>query len=157
MSNIGDAIDAIITIVQTDIFAGTKIQLNDAITIPNNTEGALTNGWGLRIGGAANTNRNISCKFSIIRDMTIILTLKTQSASQFRTEEKYDSSKVILEDHFKLVKHFEQEPTLLFGKILQFNFVSDPGIQNVFVEKINQSFIKIETLFRMEYLEDATT
>lgn len=149
MSKISTAYDELNTIL-IGLFPN-KIQLANAISIEQNTDAALKDGYGIHIGPGLNTNRHVSCKMSLQRGMTIILTIQS-FANELRTAERYVAMKALLEEHFILTKRFENDPTLTTAG--NFVFLSDAGIQQV-INESNQ-FFKIETLFKMEYFEDLT-
>lgn len=117
-----------------------------------NPEDRIKKGYGIQIGPGENTNRNISCKISIKRDMIVVLTRKW-FAKELDRDAKEVTEKALLEDQFLVIADFEADPTLgASGTVVNSAYVSDSGVDFIFTNKDN--FIKLETTFSLEYLED---
>lgn len=148
MSKISDAYQALRD--ELKVLFPAKIELTNANEIDKNTENARINGFGVRIGPARNTNRNTSDCLSVERDMTVILTKRT-FVQQLDIDSKVDKNKELLEEHFKVIKKYEAEPTLGSTNITKFIYDSDNGIENIVPGE--EKFIKIEINYKMEYFE----
>ncbi len=148
MSQITTIYDAIYTRVATllpnhkELKVPRFIELNDTLF--------LKKGFAVSIGAAINTNRVFACKLSLQREVTLTNTLQIFATDRDATTRK-TVEKQLLEDQFLLIKNIEQDPTLT-QVTNQINFISDNGIQDIFIEA--DSFIMIQSLINFEYFED---
>ena len=123
------------------------VNTNDVEKSPSNT---LTDGFGIRVGPARNTNRQLSDCLSVVRDMTVILTKQTFT-QQLDAGSKHDIVNKLLEEHFLVIKKYEKEGTLGPNEITKFIYDSDNGIENIVPG--DEKYIKIEINYKMEYFE----
>jgi hypothetical protein len=126
--------------------------LTNPYNVGANTEKSLIQGWGIAIGPAENTFRNISCKVSLNRSMIIILTRKFY-AMDLNVIGKETVEKLLMEDQHEIIKAVESEPSIS-GVSINASYISDTGILRVFEDK--DQFLKIESIFNFEYTEDVT-
>lgn len=157
MSNISTAFDAIKDLMEatfTDV-AG-YYQLSNPYDIEENTIAALEKGWGVGLGPAVNTNRELSCRLSLQRAISITLT-RRRYANELDTESKETAEKDLLEDHHTLIKELEKYPQInnSTSGIARFRYTGDGGIESTIVD--NDAFIKITTSFDLEYFENLET
>lgn len=151
MSTISDAYDEIRADLK--ILFPNKFQLTNAVNIEDNTAAALRDGFGIRIAGATNTERQLACKLSQERDIVIILTERTFT-KELDIDKKFDAMKSIVEQQLVVIKKYEKEPTLVNGDVPIFRYSSDQGVENVSGEE--ETFFKIESIFKMEIFENLT-
>ena len=148
MSIIVDAYDALRDELKTlfpDKFE--LVNTNEVEKSPSNT---LVDGFGIRVGPARNTNRQLSDCLSVVRDMTIILTKQTFT-QQLDADSKHDKNNELLEEHFIVIKRYEGNPTIGPNSLTKFIFDSDNGIENIVPG--DEKYIKIEINYKMEYFE----
>lgn len=126
-------------------------QLTNPFDTAQNVESVLTRGYGIRLGPGNNTNRNISCKMSVQRELTLIITRKAY-AQELNITGKESVEKQILEDQYLVIKAVQQSPTLGSSAITKIDYSSDNGIEFIFTDRDN--FLKIETVFTVEYFEE---
>lgn len=148
MSKISDAYDALVS--ELVALFPDKMQLQNAIDLDSNTAEQLRDGFGIAIGPAINSNRHVSCKLSVLRDITVILTVQS-FAKPLETTEKYDTIKALLEDQAQMIQKYEQSP-VLGASVAKFLYQSDIGIEHLVAGE--EKYYKIETLFKMEYFEN---
>lgn len=128
------------------------VQLTNPYNVAANTITALEKGWGLAIGPGLNTNRQLSCQLSIGRSMIVVLT-RQFFANELDVDAKESGELLLMEDQFKVINDFESEPTIN-KTVAKSNFISDEGIKRVFETK--DQYMKLESVFEMEYLENLT-
>lgn len=147
MSQISTIFDAINTFIGT-YFPNHKVLVNP-YDLQKNDKLILNKAIGFYLGPAVNTNRQISCYHSVRRDLVFNLT-RVNRGTDRDDDIRQTVEKELLEDHFTLVKEFEKDPTMqsLCSNTL---WTSDNGIEFVYDDKI--SYLKIETRFSIEYLE----
>lgn len=147
MSQISTIFDAINTFIGAN-FSGHKIYVNP-YDLTLNDEFILNKGIGFYLAGATNTNRQISCYHSVSRELVFNISRVNRGTERDRTI-RQTVEKELLEDHFTLIKEFEKDPTIqsLCSNTL---WTSDGGIEFVYGDRI--SYLKIETRFNIEYLE----
>lgn len=127
-------------------------RLANPYKIEENPETFLRKGWGLGIGSAINSKRQISCHLSLRRELSVTLTREYFSLEEDPVA-KSDTEKLILEDHFSLMKDFEKNPVVNGSSFLT-EYVSDSGIQYVYTER--EVFLMLRTTFTTEYMENLT-
>lgn len=147
MSQISTIFDSVNTFIGTH-FATHKIYVNP-YDLALNDEFILNKGIGFYIGPGSNSNRQISCYASVSRELIFNLSRVNRGTERDRTI-RQTVEKELLEDHFTLIKEFEKDPTIqsLCSNTL---WTSDGGIEFVYGDRI--SYLKIETRFNIEYLE----
>ena len=119
------------------------------------TEPELKLGYGIIIGPASNSERQICGKLSVKREIGIVITRKYY-ANELDIEAKEDAHKLILEDMYLVIKNFEADPTLALsaGGTSTFKYIGDNGLDTIFDDK--DSFFKIELSYTLEYFENLT-
>lgn len=154
MSNISTAFDAIKAKMQT-LFTEVNgyYQLANPYDVEENTITMHEKGWGVALGAGANTNRELSCRLSVQRSISIILT-RRRYANELDITPKEDAEKALLEDQYTLIKAMENEFALNnnVSGITRFTFSSDGGIESVLAE--SDAFIKLVSVFELEYFEN---
>ena len=154
MSNISTAYDAIKTKLDT-LFPSSSgyIQLVNPYDIDENTDSALRIGWGIAFGSATNTRRELSCRLSIERTITITFT-RARFRSEFNTSQQETNEKLLFEDQYLLIKDLENEPMInnATSGITKFTYESDGGVESVTGE--SDAYIKLSTVFSLEYFEN---
>lgn len=154
MSNISTAFAAIKALLGT-LYATSSgyIQLTNPYDIAENTTASLEKGWGVAFGAGTNTHRELGCRLSVERKMTVTLT-RRRFANELDTAQKEDAEKNIFEDQFLLIKNLENEPTInnAISGITKFAFESDGGIESVYDD--TDTYIKLVSVFQLEYFEN---
>lgn len=154
MSNISTAFDAIKAKMQT-LFTEVNgyYQLANPYDVEENTTPMHEKGWGVALGAGANTNRELSCRLSVQRSISIILT-RRRYANELDITPKEDAEKAILEDQYNLIKAMENEFALNnnVSGVTRCVFASDGGIESVLAE--SDAFIKLVSVFELEYFEN---
>lgn len=148
MSTISSIYDALQTLVGTTLFP-TKLELVNPIDIPANADQILKNGWGIAVGNASNTFRQVSCQLSISRSFTFTLTRQIE-AIHIDTAARATTEKALLEDHYTLIKELEKNAQLS-GLYKKLDYQSDNGIEEIVADK--KSFLMIQTQVEVEYFE----
>lgn len=127
-------------------------ELHNPRNIELNNRLWLTQGQGVLFGSASNTERNLSCRLSIQRDMTITLTRQIYGTDQDLTA-KSNTEKQLFEDQYLLIDDLEKDPDL-DETTARIAYVSDGGIVEVTFDEVQ--FLMIQSLFQFEYLETLT-
>lgn len=148
MSNISTAFDNFKSMVASLLTS--HLAITNPYAVEENTEGALTIGYGVIFGAAENTNRLVGCKMSVRRDFRLVITRKFY-AQELNITGKEDAAKSLFEDQKLVIAYVEKNPTIGSSAIAKIDYVSDNGIEFVFTEKDN--YLKLETVFRVEYFE----
>ena len=153
MSIISNGVDALVARMQTLFPAASGWQ-----QIPNpykpeeNPDIYLRQGWGLAFGPAENTNRQVNCKFSVARNVTVILCRQTD-ALENDAALKVAADKLLFEDQAVLINDLEQD-IAVNGTTMYTRWETDGGIE--YVKGQTDRFLMLRTEFRMEYLENFT-
>lgn len=154
MTNITTAFDTIKTLLGT-LFpsASGYIQLSNPYDINENTEAALSKGWGLGFGPGQNLQLEIDCRLAMQRTISITLT-RRRYAKELDPSNKESAEKSIFEDQFLLLKSLETAPALdsQTSGIAGMVFSSDNGIETVIDN--NDVYIKLVSEFELKYFEN---
>lgn len=154
MSNITTAFDAIKSKMQTLYpTASGYSQLTNPYNIQDNPTLALMKGWGVALNSGTNSQRELSCRLSIQRTITVMFTRLSQG-NELLTANKETNTKALFEDQFTLIKELEKETSLNnnVSGITRFVYQSDEGIG--FVETDTESIFTLATTFLLEYFEN---
>jgi hypothetical protein len=150
MSKASDAYDA--------LKARVAAVLPSHFVLPNpyapeqNSELALKQGQGVKMLGAINSNRSLSCQLSLRRGVEVVITRK-YFGSEMMTSNKSSIEKALFEDQYLIIKEIEKDPTIaLTSVVVQTRFESDSGIEFVFND--DKPFLMIRSLFTLEYIEN---
>lgn len=150
MSNFTNLYDGIKTRIETVLpSASGYMRLYNPYELNRNPENILRKAWGIAIGSAVNTNRELSCRISIRRDLTVTLTRKA-IATDNDSVSKTNTEKDLVEDQLLLIKDFCDNSDLP-NTIGIVEYVSDTGVTRIFDEKEN--FLALQTTFTVEYFE----
>jgi len=117
-----------------------------------NSELFLTQGYGIAMGPGNNTNRQVNCKFSVVRQMTVVLTRKYE-ALENDADAKASTEKQLFEDQYILINDLEQDISIN-GQTMYTRFVADGGIE--YVRSDTDRFLILRTQYDLEYLETFT-
>jgi len=149
----------------TDVFdalvARVAAVLPDHKRIPNpyiieqNSERILNKGQGVTFGPGENTFRRLTNQLSVARDFSVIITrksIKKETDSSGRAED----IQLLFEDQKLVIDDVEKNTTLLDStlSVAKSDYLSDNGLEFIYGEKDN--FIKVESVIRVEYIEDLT-
>ena len=153
MSKATDVFDALVARLAAVLPAHKRIE--NPYVIENNSERVLNKGQGVAFGPAENTQRRLTNQLSVARDFLVTITRKT-------IKKKTDSSgraediQLLFEDQKLVLDDIEKNTTLLDStlSVAKSDYISDNGLEFIFTEKDN--FIKIESVIRVEYIEDLT-
>ena len=154
MSNISTAYGAIKTKMEALFPIGSGyIQLVNPYDIDENTDSALKLGWGIALNSGTNTRRELSCRLSLERTITITFT-RARYRSEFNTSQQETNEKLLFEDQYLLIKDLENEPMInnATSGIVKFTFESDGGVESVTGE--SDAYIKLSSIFSLEYFEN---
>lgn len=150
MSNFTNLYDGIKTRIETVLPASSGyMRLYNPYELNRNPENVLRKAWGIAIGGATNTNRQLSCSISIRRDLVVTLTRKALAVDNDAVS-KTTTEKDLIEDQLLLIKDFCDNSDLP-NTIGIINYESDTGVIRIFDEKEN--FLALQTTFSIEYFE----
>lgn len=147
MSQISTIYDNIQTAMAT-LFP-TKLEMADPLNPENNDEKTLANGWGVHIGFASNTNRQLCDTYSLSRD--IIITISKINAGSHRSLSIFDNTnKALLEELHQLIQTINSN-TAIRNSVSVIDWISDNGIERFSGE--SKQFLIIRATFRLEYFE----
>ena len=150
MSNISTIYDAIRTTMAT--LLPTHKELVNARQIEANDLLFMVKGQCVLIADAFNTNRILSCKLSVSRNVIVTITRQVFGTDRDITK-KVETEKALLEDHFILLNEFEKNVTLN-GVTAKITYVSDTGIEEIYTESL--LFLMMQINFNFEYFETLT-
>jgi hypothetical protein len=151
MSLISTAYDSMITRIEAvldTVNQGYK-RIHNPYSIQDNEELFLVKGYGLAVLTGENTQRVVNCKFTVNRNVEVILTRLYTGAGEDAVP-KATLEKLLLEDQYKLINNFEQDLTIN-GTTMYTRWVSDSGIE--YVNGETGRFFMLRTQFSLEYLE----
>lgn len=148
-SKISTIYDAIVT--RLGVVFPNHTRLSSSYQLELNPEDWLSLGYALQINSGANSNLHVGCILDIERTVTVAITREFK-ALELDVGPKATTEKDLLEDQYLLINDFEKVFSLNDPSVSAFQFVSDSGIQSVFPDK--NSFLKIESIFRIKYWED---
>jgi hypothetical protein len=149
MSNVSDCYDAFVARIEAVLPNHTR--LSNPYEIEQNIEPLMIQGWGLGMGASTNTNRELSCRVSIRRQFSLVLTRKFY-ALEADAESKASTEKELLEDQLLVIKDLCSNSDLS-GLIGVVDFESDGGIEQVYGEK--DQFLALRSTFTAEIWEQA--
>ena len=145
MSKITDVFNNLVTFVGGELSDHTR--LNDPYNIEENPEMLLRKGWGIQIDDGVDTNRCISPEYYLGRTFTIVIV--RESVAKDSDPVRRELSKLdLLEDLHILIAEAVSENTL-YQVAVNFKYISDGGLQEVFVQDKPYNFI--EANFLVEY------
>jgi hypothetical protein len=140
--------DALVTLIGTTLSTYTKI-INPYIP-EDNSELFLVKGYGVGFGNGENTERQLSCKLSVLRTFKVILV--NQVVLTDHDELGHASlEKTILEDSIKILSALETNTTLN-GNAIKSIYRTDSGIE--FLEGDRSKYLLLEIDIECEYFED---
>jgi len=145
VSKITDVFNNLVTFVGGELSDHTR--LNDPYNIEENPEMLLRKGWGIQIDDGVDTNRCISPEYYLGRTFTIVIV--RESVAKDSDPVRRELSKLdLLEDLHILIAEAVSENTL-YEIAVNFKYISDGGLQEVFVQDKPYNFI--EANFLVEY------
>lgn len=147
MSNFSSLYDAIVDRIEAVL--PNHLRLPNPYKVNENTELYLRQGFGVALGPATNTNRELSCRISVGRDFSVVLSRKFYSIES-NVSNKESVEKQLIEDQILLIRDFCDNSSLP-GALGIVSYSSDSGIEYVFNEKDN--FLVLNTVFTVEYFE----
>lgn len=147
MSTISIIYDNFKTILST-IYPN-KRELTNPIAIERNADQLLTNGYGLSVGNAVNTNRLVGCQLSVSRDFTITITRQVEGINK-DTASLDSAEKSLLEDHLLIINEAYKNGQLNFI-CTKVNYTSDSGIVEIITDQ--KKFLMIQIILSVEYFE----
>ena len=151
MSNISTAYDAIKS--RMVALFPSAIQLVNPYDVEENSDPALKLGWGIAFGSGSNSRRELSCRLSVERTMTIVFT-RARYRSEFSILQQETNEKLLFEDQYTLIKDLEKTPMInnAVSGITVFTFESDGGVESVVSD--SDAYIKLVSEFTLEYFEN---
>jgi hypothetical protein len=151
MSTISTIYDTIQTTVAT-LFP-LKLELSDPLNIENNDDKTLANGYGIQLGSAVNSNRQLCNTYSVQRDFIVTITML--NAATHKSITIFDASnKTLLEDLHLLIQTLAKENSAIRNVNGIVDWISDGGIEKYNGE--SREFLIIRATFRLEYFESLT-
>lgn len=126
-----------------------KWRLSDSQVVENNDEASLNDGWSVYIGAGTNTNRTMDCKYSLSREVSIVLTKAFYGGHKSTTILDTTSCLLLEELHTLIDYNLNNQIT---GTNIAFSYISDNGLERVFGE--SKTFIMLRASFQVEYFED---
>lgn len=151
MSNVSTAYDALKARLATLLPSVSGYsQLTNPYDVVDNNAQFLRKGWGLAVGPAQNTNRNLCGTISVERQFRVVLT-EALEALEFGIDDKHDTVKSLLESAQIVIEDFERTYKLDSD---QFNCLwqSDSGINSV--EGDDFTFLTLELTFNVEIFDN---
>lgn len=130
----------------------THQRLNDPYNIDENPEMLLRKGWGIQIDNGADVSRCISPEYYIARTFTLVI-VRECVAKDSDPSRRETSHLELLEDLHILIAEAVAENTL-YQSAVNFKYVSDGGVQEVFVDDKPYNFIQAQ--FLVEYSQIVT-
>lgn len=154
MSLISTGFDAIVTRIETVLDAANNgyHRLPNPYEVADNLETNLRKGYGVALLAAENTNRVLNCKFSISRNMEVVLT-RLYTGRDEDAPGKGALEKLLLEDQYAIINDLEQDISIN-GATMYTRYVGDSGIE--FVSGVTGRFFMLKTQFALEYMETFT-
>lgn len=149
MTVISDIYDALHTRVVALLPDHTR--LSNPYFLEQNNALDLRQGYGIAVRSGFNTNRQVGCQLSVERTFDIRITRKYY-AREFDAVAKSETYKDILEDLQLVIDEFEKYPTLAADYNPVIKYISDTGINNIFIEKDN--FNEITATYTVEYFKN---
>lgn len=145
MSNITTVFNNLVTFMSTEL--SDHFRLNDPYNIEENPEQFLRKGWGIQVDDGVDTNRCISPEYYLGRTFTLVVV--RESLAKDSDPARRETSKLdLLEDLHILIAAAVTENTL-YESAVNFKYISDGGLQEVFVNDKPYNFI--EANFLVEY------
>lgn len=153
MSIISNGIDAFVARMQALYPAAQGWQqLPNPYKPEENPDIFLKQGWGLAFGSAENSNRQVNCKYSVARSVTVIL-CRITDALENDASLKVAADKALFEDQAILINDLEQD-IAVNGTTMYTRWETDGGIE--YIKGDTDRFLMLRTEFRLEYLEAFT-
>lgn len=125
------------------------VEIPDGLNIAGQSALFLKDGFAVLIGPGQNTNRQLGCKITTSRTMTIVLTRQITT-----TASNAEASKVIMkrimEDQMSLIAEFETETTM--GHIvMKALYENDGGLELLVTQDQSGRFYILSSNFSVEY------
>lgn len=154
MSLISTGYDALIARIETvlDTVTNGYQRIPNPYNVEDNAEPVLRKGYGLALLAAENSNRQVNCKFSVSRNMEVVLT-RLYTGKVEDAPGKGALEKLLLEDQYAIINDLEQDISIN-GSTMYTRYVSDNGIE--FVNGATGRFFMLKTQFSLEYMESFT-
>lgn len=127
-------------------------RLSTAYKPEENPDIFLRQGWGIAIGPGVNTNRFVNCKYSLNREITLVLTRKYE-ALENDPAGKQATELQLFEDQRVFINQIEQDPTVS-DTLTTASYGSDGGIE--YVRASTDAFLMLRTVIPTEYLDGFT-
>lgn len=123
--------------------------MNPYIVEANDTP-SLDKGWSFFVGPAENPNQDLSCLLAVERTVTFNLTRRWFGLRD-SIAERQKAEKLLLEDHLRIVKELESDPTL-DEQVTSFLYTGDAGLEPIFGQGI-QHILMVMSI-RIRYTEN---
>jgi hypothetical protein len=126
-----------------------KLEMSDPLSVENNDEKTLADGYGIHIGSALNSNRQLCDSYSVSRD--VIITLSKLNAGTHKSLSVFDdTNKDLLEELHLLIQTINSNVAIR-ESVSIIDWISDGGIERYLGE--SRQFLIIRSTFRLEYIE----
>lgn len=154
MSLISTGFDALVARIESVLSTSANgyQRIPNPYNVDDNAEPVLRKGYGVALLSAENTNRNVSAKFSVSRNMEVVLT-RLYTGKVEDAPSKGSLEKLLFEDQYAIINDLEQDISIN-GASMYTRYVSDSGIE--FVSGVTGRFFMLKTQFSLEYLETFT-
>ena len=154
MSNISTLYDGLIS--RLEAIYPSHVRLSNPYAVEDNDDQDLLLGFGVQVIDAIDSKRNLSCKMSMAQNFIVVLTRVADHLENDRPSWA-DEEKELLEDRFLFINDTHDNTDMgIVGDagLLQYTFISSPGIDFVFGVDEATNFMKMELLVLVEYNED---
>ncbi len=145
-----------ISTVYTDLHTRIQSVLTSHVRIPDprnlerNNAQFLRKGYGLAVADGFNTERELGCRLSIRRSWQLKIT-RYFIGRAFDEQIRQDTDLELLEDLQLIIDNFEKFPALSSSANGSVKYISDAGINSVFIEEEN--FVEITATLETEYFK----
>lgn len=152
MSLISTAYDALVARVESVLDASNNgyTRIPNPYNVEDNMEIKLRKGYGVALLAGTNTNRQVNCKFSVSRQIEVVLT-RLYTGQEENAVTKASLEKLLLEDQYLIINDFEQDISIN-GQTMYTRWETDSGIE--FLASETSRFYVLRTQFSLEYLEN---
>jgi hypothetical protein len=161
MTTISSAYDAVSGQLATTF--PNHVELIDPYNPDRNDELTFDAAYGFALNDGLNTERQMSCEYTVRRLLTVTLTRKIfkgeVARNSYSVAERHSTEKQLFEDLHTLIKSVETNVTLNQGSgdrpIAWCKYQSDGGLE--FVRGGQHNLIMVRAIFELEYFESLDT
>lgn len=149
-TTITDVYNNFVTVIETALPSHKR--LHNPYSVEENPEMIVRKGWGLQIDDGINSNRCISPEYYLQRNFSVVIT--RENVAKDSDPVRRDAAKLeLLEDLHLLISASVLDNTLT-QVAARFQYESDTGLQEVYIQDKPYSFIQAQ--FLVEYSQQIT-